>query len=182
MPSRRAWPPRGCRRWTSEARPVATPSRTSSGSREPPTASAGRSTPCWPTATPSSPIRRRRPRTPSAAPTGRHRSQRKRAADLGRDVCNSRSHAVLLAATLWGLQRSANPSARARRDRGGTTPMATSHRQSEVDTDVVIVGAGLSGIGAACRLQLESPDRSYLVLEARDAVGGTWDLFRYPGI
>jgi cation diffusion facilitator CzcD-associated flavoprotein CzcO len=50
------------------------------------------------------------------------------------------------------------------------------------DLDVVIVGAGLSGIGAACRLQLECPDRSYTVLEARDAIGGTWDLFRYPGI
>jgi monooxygenase len=50
------------------------------------------------------------------------------------------------------------------------------------DVDVVIVGAGLSGIGAACRLQRECPDRSYTVLEARDAIGGTWDLFRYPGI
>ncbi|MGY2876892.1 monooxygenase [Marmoricola sp. URHA0025 HA25] len=50
------------------------------------------------------------------------------------------------------------------------------------DVDVVIVGAGLSGIGAACRLQAECPERSYTILEARDAVGGTWDLFRYPGI
>ncbi|WP_433593033.1 flavin-containing monooxygenase [Nocardia sp. CA-145437] len=48
--------------------------------------------------------------------------------------------------------------------------------------DVVIVGAGLSGIGAAYRLQTELPGRSYAVLEARDALGGTWDLFRYPGI
>ncbi|WP_405060688.1 NAD(P)/FAD-dependent oxidoreductase [Kribbella sp. NBC_01505] len=48
--------------------------------------------------------------------------------------------------------------------------------------DVLIVGAGLSGIGAAYRLQTQSPDRSYAILEARDAIGGTWDLFRYPGI
>ncbi|WP_433564907.1 flavin-containing monooxygenase [Nocardia sp. CA-151230] len=48
--------------------------------------------------------------------------------------------------------------------------------------DVVIVGAGLSGIGAAYRLQSEQPGRSYAILEARDALGGTWDLFRYPGI
>ncbi|MEV0357510.1 NAD(P)/FAD-dependent oxidoreductase [Nocardia sp. NPDC050697] len=48
--------------------------------------------------------------------------------------------------------------------------------------DVVIVGAGLSGIGAAYRLQTECPGKSYAVLEARGALGGTWDLFRYPGI
>ena len=48
--------------------------------------------------------------------------------------------------------------------------------------DVLIVGAGLSGIGAACHLTERSPDRTYAVLEARDAIGGTWDLFRYPGI
>lgn len=48
--------------------------------------------------------------------------------------------------------------------------------------DVIVVGAGLSGIGAAYRLQTECPDRSYVVLESRDAIGGTWDLFRYPGV
>ncbi len=47
---------------------------------------------------------------------------------------------------------------------------------------MVIVGAGLSGIGAAYRLRAEHPDRSYAVLEARESLGGTWDLFRYPGI
>jgi monooxygenase len=48
--------------------------------------------------------------------------------------------------------------------------------------DVVIVGAGLSGIGAAHYLQTECPWASYAIFEARDAIGGTWDLFRYPGI
>jgi cation diffusion facilitator CzcD-associated flavoprotein CzcO len=48
--------------------------------------------------------------------------------------------------------------------------------------DVVIIGAGISGIGAACRLSMECPDRSYLILERRQQLGGTWDLFRYPGV
>ncbi|HYC03531.1 MAG TPA: NAD(P)/FAD-dependent oxidoreductase [Azospirillaceae bacterium] len=48
--------------------------------------------------------------------------------------------------------------------------------------DVLVVGAGLSGIGAAYYLQTECPGRSFAILEARDAIGGTWDLFRYPGI
>src|SRR5436305_1421721 len=48
--------------------------------------------------------------------------------------------------------------------------------------DVLIVGAGLSGIGAAAHLQDALPERSYALLEAREASGGTWDLFRYPGI
>ncbi|HTR89966.1 MAG TPA: NAD(P)/FAD-dependent oxidoreductase [Solirubrobacteraceae bacterium] len=48
--------------------------------------------------------------------------------------------------------------------------------------DVLIVGAGLSGIGAACHLQARCPSKSYAILEAREAIGGTWDLFRYPGI
>ena len=48
--------------------------------------------------------------------------------------------------------------------------------------DVLIVGAGLSGIGAAYYLQKEHPGRTYAILEARGASGGTWDLFRYPGI
>jgi monooxygenase len=48
--------------------------------------------------------------------------------------------------------------------------------------DVMIVGAGLSGIGAAFHLQSECPKKSYLILEGRNAIGGTWDLFRYPGV
>ena len=48
--------------------------------------------------------------------------------------------------------------------------------------DVVVVGAGLSGIGAGYHLQTMSPDRSYVILEGRESLGGTWDLFRYPGV
>jgi len=48
--------------------------------------------------------------------------------------------------------------------------------------DVVVIGAGLSGIGAAWRLQEQCPWASFVVLEGRDTIGGTWDLFRYPGI
>jgi cation diffusion facilitator CzcD-associated flavoprotein CzcO len=50
------------------------------------------------------------------------------------------------------------------------------------DVDVLIVGAGLSGIGAARHMQMDVPDKSFEILEMRDDLGGTWDLFRYPGI
>lgn len=50
------------------------------------------------------------------------------------------------------------------------------------DTDIIIVGAGLSGIAAAWRLKEAVPDLTVTILEARDALGGTWDLFRYPGV
>ena len=53
---------------------------------------------------------------------------------------------------------------------------------TEEHLDVLVVGAGLSGIGAGHHLQAECPGKSYAILEARDAIGGTWDLFRYPGI
>ncbi|MGY3457671.1 monooxygenase [Bradyrhizobium sp. LM3.4] len=48
--------------------------------------------------------------------------------------------------------------------------------------DVLIVGAGLSGIGAGYHLQTKCPGKSYVILEGRDCIGGTWDLFRYPGV
>ena len=53
---------------------------------------------------------------------------------------------------------------------------------SEDHVDVLIIGAGLSGIGAASHLEREAPNKSYAILESRGAMGGTWDLFRYPGI
>ena len=55
-------------------------------------------------------------------------------------------------------------------------------RVSQDHFDVIIVGAGISGIGAAYHLQDKCPGKSYAILEGRDAIGGTWDLFRYPGI
>ena len=48
--------------------------------------------------------------------------------------------------------------------------------------DVLIVGAGISGVDAACRLQKRCPGKSFAILEARSRIGGTWDLFRYPGV
>src|SRR5215467_1304439 len=48
--------------------------------------------------------------------------------------------------------------------------------------DVLIVGAGLSGIDAAHHLRVKCPDKTFAILENRAAIGGTWDLFRYPGI
>ncbi|HEX4482345.1 MAG TPA: NAD(P)/FAD-dependent oxidoreductase [Solirubrobacteraceae bacterium] len=59
-------------------------------------------------------------------------------------------------------------------------PLASDREIEHVD--VLILGAGLSGIGAACHLREHCPQKSFAILEAREAIGGTWDLFRYPGI
>ena len=53
---------------------------------------------------------------------------------------------------------------------------------SSKHVDVVVVGAGLSGIGAACHLMMQSPSRTFAILESRNVSGGTWDLFRYPAV
>ena len=58
----------------------------------------------------------------------------------------------------------------------------TSAAEAGQDYDVVIVGAGFSGIGAAHRIAERNPAARYVILERRDRVGGTWDLFRYPGV
>ena len=63
-----------------------------------------------------------------------------------------------------------------------TTPAERPATAPVQHVDMLIVGAGLSGIGAAYHLQAEQPGRTYVILEGRDAMGGTWDLFRYPGI
>src|SRR3954471_3145473 len=62
-----------------------------------------------------------------------------------------------------------------------TAPQITKDR-SRTDFDVLIVGAGISGIGAGCYLRSRLPGKSFAILEGREAIGGTWDLFRFPGI
>jgi len=62
------------------------------------------------------------------------------------------------------------------------TPKKTSATNGFLFFDVIIVGAGLSGIGAAYHIQSKCPKKTFTVLEARGTMGGTWDLFRYPGI
>ncbi|GAA1102461.1 flavin-containing monooxygenase [Nocardiopsis metallicus] len=63
-----------------------------------------------------------------------------------------------------------------------TATPADRGRFADTDVDVLIVGAGISGIGAACQLRARRPGTSFAVLEGRASLGGTWDLFRYPGI
>jgi len=60
--------------------------------------------------------------------------------------------------------------------------MGAGTADADAPLDVVIVGAGISGIGMAAHMQAMCPDRRYLVLDRRERIGGTWDLFRYPGV
>ena len=62
------------------------------------------------------------------------------------------------------------------------SPLSTQAVPASEHLDVLIIGAGISGISAGYHLQTMCPDRSWAILEARSAMGGTWDLFRYPGI
>jgi len=59
---------------------------------------------------------------------------------------------------------------------------ATSHAAADTPFDLIIVGAGISGIGMAAHMEAQCPGRRYAVLERRAQIGGTWDLFRYPGV
>ena len=61
-----------------------------------------------------------------------------------------------------------------------TTPPCSAAGPDHVD--VLIIGAGLSGIGVAQHLRRRRPGSTYAIVEARAAMGGTWDLFRYPGV
>ena len=64
----------------------------------------------------------------------------------------------------------------------GNRPERDPETEAAEHVDVLIVGAGLAGVGAACQLRRHCPDKTFAILEAREAIGGTWDLFRYPGI
>ena len=55
-------------------------------------------------------------------------------------------------------------------------------KNTATDFDVLIVGAGISGIGMAAHMKEKAPDHSFVIVERRESLGGTWDLFRYPGI
>ncbi len=100
---------------------------------------------------------------------------------------NARAAGVLVETTVWPVVPHAwqllaqVPEARRSVDRAAeflkaATPAAVEH------LDAIIVGAGLSGIGAAVHLQNDFPGRRFTILESRGAIGGTWDLFRYPGV
>ena len=60
--------------------------------------------------------------------------------------------------------------------------MSDNSQAVESEIDVLVVGAGISGIDVAYHLKKRCPDHSFIIAEARDRIGGTWDLFRYPGI
>src|SRR5664279_3337758 len=66
--------------------------------------------------------------------------------------------------------------------RNPMTSRSQAGAMTDETVDVLVVGAGISGIGAAYHLQKLCPDRSYAIVEARQDLGGTWDLFRYPGV
>ncbi len=91
---------------------------------------------------------------------------------------------LMTAGTLWLQSRRARTAARLPVD--PRLPDAGSSAAPNLDDayplDVLIIGAGLSGIGAARHLLAKNPGRRFEILEARDAIGGTWDLFRYPGV
>ena len=61
-------------------------------------------------------------------------------------------------------------------------PTPYSSEKAIANLDVLIIGAGLSGIGTAWHLQADCPTKTYAILEARTALGGKWNLFRYPGV
>ena len=62
------------------------------------------------------------------------------------------------------------------------SPSPKGETQLPDEVELLVVGAGLSGIGAAYRIQEANPGIDYVILEGREASGGTWDLFRYPGV
>jgi monooxygenase len=109
--------------------------------------------------------------------------------DALRLVQKARAAGVRVEAVVWAVVTHAwqlvarLPEARRSLDAAAAFLKTAGTRADEVEQlDAVIIGAGLSGIGMAAHLQAECPGRRFAILEAREAIGGTWDLFRYPGV
>src|SRR3954447_10257095 len=98
------------------------------------------------------------------------------------DMCDPRTstgYAVCIPG-MHRVQRHTQPAWAAERDSVILSGMA--ERTAVEHVDVLVIGAGLSGVGAGCHLSMSSPGKTFAILESREAIGGTWDLFRYPGI
>jgi len=94
---------------------------------------------------------------------------------------NARKSAILSEHRPAGIARCAAASPQHRNEGEGELN-AFRTIEGDAPLDMLIVGAGISGIGAACYLTREQPDKTWAIVEARERLGGTWDLFRYPGI
>jgi monooxygenase len=89
---------------------------------------------------------------------------------------NAKADKVLLTCSIEAIDKRAT--------QGAHLPLTESMKVGAMaeEFDVIVVGSGISGVSAGCHLKMDAPDRSFVILEGRERRGGTWDLFRYPGI